>query len=136
MFAITDFTAEVGATNVVPGSNNWTDFTRPAETHEVAQAVMPAGSGMIYTGRVLHGGGANVTRDQWRFGLHLSYLAGWLTPEEAGPLATPWESVQHLNERAQRLLGWRCSPANDHASRLWTVDYEDIPVGLGLGLPD
>ena len=35
-------------------------------------------------------------------------------------------------ERAQRLLGWRCSGVNDtYAARLWTVDYEDVPVGLG-----
>ncbi len=93
---------------------------------------MPAGAGMIYTGRVLHGAGANATVDEWRFGLHLSYVLGWLTPEEAGPLASGWEDVQHLSPLAQRLLGWRCSPADEAAARLWTVDYEDVPVGLGL----
>ena len=94
---------------------------------------MPAGSGMIYTGRVLHSGGANVTADQWRYGLHLSYVLGWLTPEEAGPLATPWEDVAALPPVAQRLLGWRCSGnESTSAARLWTVDYEDVPVGLGL----
>ena len=132
MYAISDFTAEVGATRVVPGSHRWEDYRRRAHPDEVCQAVMPAGAGMIYTGRVLHGAGANQSADQWRFGLHLSYVLGFLTPEEAGPLGTPWEIARTLPERAQRLLGWRCSPPKGHAARLWTVDYEDVPVGLGL----
>jgi ectoine hydroxylase-related dioxygenase (phytanoyl-CoA dioxygenase family) len=133
MFAISEFTADSGATVVVPGSHRWSDYRRRAEPHEMCRAVMPAGAGMIYTGRVLHGGGANVTSDVFRYGMHLSYLVPWLTPEEAAPLATEWERVAHRSERAQRLLGWR-SAGNRHRSgaRLWTVDYEDVPVGLSL----
>ncbi len=135
MFAITDFTTEVGATRVVPGSNNWSDFTHRPPADETIAAEMSAGSGMIYTGRTLHGAGANVTNDQWRFGMHLSYVLGWLTPEEAGPLGTDWPSLAHLPERAQQLLGWRCYNAGaGDGTRLWTIDYEDVPVGLGLGL--
>ncbi len=133
MFAITDFTADVGATCVVPGSNRWTDFSRRPHPDEVTEAVMTAGSGMIYTGRALHGAGANVTSDQWRFGCHLSYVLGWLTPEEATPLAAHWDVVSALPSRAQQLLGWRCySAGGDDSTRLWTVDYEDVPTGLGL----
>jgi len=47
---------------------------------------MPAGSGMIYPGQVLHGGG----------------------------------------------VGWRATTFTEGGGRLWTVDYEDVPVGLGL----
>ena len=132
LFAISDFSGEVGATRVVPGSHLWSDSGRRAQPDEVCQAVMPAGSALLYTGRVIHGGGANTTADEWRYGLHLSYVLGWLTPEEAGPLGASWGDVAHLSERAQRLLGWRCSAVNDeYAARLWTVDYEDVPVGLG-----
>lgn len=133
LFAISDFTAEVGATRVVPGSHRWDDYQRRATPDETCQAVMPAGSGVIYTGRVLHSGGANATVDTWRFGLHVSYVLGWITPEEAGPLSTPWDDVAHLPQRAQRLLGWRSSAVDDtYSARVWTVDYEDVPVGLGL----
>lgn len=133
MFAISEFTSEVGATRVVPGSHLWDDYGRKAVPQEVCQAVMPAGGGMIYTGRVLHGAGANETAEQWRHGMHLSYVLGWLTPEEAGPLGTSWEEVAHLPQRVQRLLGWRCSSVDDAlAARLWTVDYEDVPVALGF----
>ena len=133
MFAITDFTSEVGATRVVPGSNNWPDFSTPATPEQTVAAEMVAGSGMIYTGRALHGAGANITSDQWRFGMHLSFVLGWLTPEEAGPLGADWDAVRTLPERAQRLLGWRCYNAGDgDSTRLWTVDYEDVTVGLEL----
>ena len=133
LFAITEFTAELGATRVVPGSQLWDDYSRKATPDEICQAVMPVGSGMIYTGRVLHSGGANVTADQFRYGLHVSYVLGWLTPEEAGPLGSTWDDVSDLSRTAQRLLGWRCSGNEDRrAARLWTVDYEDVPAALGL----
>jgi ectoine hydroxylase-related dioxygenase (phytanoyl-CoA dioxygenase family) len=133
MFAISEFTAEAGATRVVPGSHLWDDYDRRPEPHEICQAVMPAGSGMIYTGRVLHGAGANATTDQFRYGLHLSYVLGWLTPEEAGPLGVSWDEVRLLPPPAQRLLGWRSSHIDDtHSARVWTVDYEDVPHALGL----
>ena len=75
----------------------------------------------------------NATTDTNRYGLHLSYVLDWLTPEEAGPLSTDWDRVRSLPERAQRLLGWRSSGNRDRfGARLWTVDYEDVPVGLGL----
>lgn len=134
MFALSDFTAEVGATRVVPGSHRWDDDERQADGGDVVAAEMSAGSGLIYTGRVIHGGGANATSDDWRFGLHLSFVLGWLTPEEAGPLGTPWEVARHLPARAQQLLGWHSYAGGaDQVSRLWTVDYEDVQVGLDLG---
>lgn len=45
MFAITEFTQEVGATRVVPGSNRWPDFTRRPEPAEIttAESVSRAG---------------------------------------------------------------------------------------------
>lgn len=128
MFPLEDFTIENGATHVVPGSHRWDDYERQAQPDEVTQAVMPAGSGMLYTGRVLHGGGAN-TSEAWRWGLHVSFVVGWLTPEEASPLGTPWDVVRDQPERVQQLLGWRCGA---DGGRVWTVDYEDIPEALGL----
>ena len=132
LFAIEDFTADNGATVVIPGSHRWDDFDRvPAPDDHTTQAVMPAGSGLLYTGRVLHGGGANTT-DAWRWGLHISFVVGWLMPEEASPLGIPWEVVRDQPERVQRLLGWRSTAPTSGGGRLWTVDYEDVPTGLGL----
>lgn len=132
MIAIEDFTEDNGATCVVPGSHRWPDFGRlPEPSEPVLQAVMPAGSGLIYTGRVLHGGGENHA-STWRLGLHLSFVLGWLTPEEAVPLGVSWAMVQDEPPRVQQLLGWRSTTLNAGGGRLWTVDYDDVPSGLGL----
>lgn len=130
MFALTEFTAQSGATRVVPGSHRWSDFERKATDDEVIQAVMPAGSGLLYSGAVLHGGGENTTSDVWREGMHLSYLVGWLTPEEAGCIGISDDVARTLTPLQQQLLGWRSYDGDTAAARLWTIDYEDIPVAL------
>ena len=131
MFALSDFTAENGATRVVPGSHLWSDFSRQAADDEITQAVMPTGSGMIYLGKTLHSAGANKTENEPRFGMHLSYVLGWLTPEEAGCLGVTEDRAKTLTKQQQQLLGYRCYDASDlNGGRLWTVDYEDVPVGL------
>ncbi len=132
MIAIDDFTEANGATNVVPGSHRWPDFKRePDATEPIIQAVMPAGSGLLYTGRVLHGGGENRST-AWRTGLHMSFVLGWLTPEEAVPLGVSWATVRDEPAQVQQLLGWRSTTITDGGGRLWTIDYEDVPAGLGL----
>jgi hypothetical protein len=67
--------------------------------------------------------------------MHLSYVVGWLTPEEAGCLGVSPERARALPARAQQLLGYRCYYEKATAARLWTVDYEDVPVGLGWESP-
>ena len=131
MFALSDFTAENGATRVAPGSHLWSDYSRQAADDEITQAVMPAGSGMIYLGKTLHSAGANKTESEARFGMHLSYVLGWLTPEEAGCLGVTEDRAKTFTKQQQQLLGYRCYDASDlNGGRLWTVDYEDVPVGL------
>jgi len=131
MFALSDFTPENGATRVAPGSHLWSDYSRQATDDEITQAVMPAGSGMIYLGKTLHSAGANKTENEPRFGMHLSYVLGWLTPEEAGCLGVTEDRAKTFTKQQQQLLGYRCYDASDlNGGRLWTVDYEDVPVGL------
>jgi hypothetical protein len=104
IWALTDFTAENGATQVVPGSSAWPD-DRKAEPHEITQAVMKAGSVLVYTGSVFHGGGANRS-DQDRWGLNLTYALGWLRQEENQYLACPPEIARTLSPELQDLLGY------------------------------
>lgn len=131
MLAISDFTAENGATQVVPGSHLWDDFDVKAQPEQVVQAVMPAGSAMLYTGKTIHGAGANVTSDETRFGIHLSFVLGQLTPEEALPLTVPWAIAQTFPERVQHMLGYYSHrtflpdwPA------LWLADYRELRDSL------
>jgi ectoine hydroxylase-related dioxygenase (phytanoyl-CoA dioxygenase family) len=114
VIAFVDFTAANGATRLVPGSHRWPDrWTTPAEQarrpppapEDVAVAEMPAGSAVVYTGGVIHGGGANVT-DVPRRGVHLSYCLGWLRTEENNYLSAPAEVAAGLPRVAQELLGY------------------------------
>ena len=65
---------------MAPGSNRWPDFTRRPEPAEMTTAEMKPGSGMIYTGRTIHGAGGNVAesseRAQQLLGLAV-LLGGW-----------------------------------------------------------
>jgi ectoine hydroxylase-related dioxygenase (phytanoyl-CoA dioxygenase family) len=126
MFALSDFTRGNGATVVVPGSQELPPgLVRGHEVTdaEVAYAEMSAGSGMIYSGKVIHGAGANAT-DGWRYGMHVSFVAGWLRPEEASPIQVDRDRVATLPERARQLLGWS-SYHSDGGGRIWLVDFED-----------
>ncbi|MFN8643386.1 MAG: phytanoyl-CoA dioxygenase family protein [Candidatus Binatia bacterium] len=114
VIALVDFTHDNGATRVVPGSHRWPDRAlRPVEqalapppaAELITSAEMPAGSAVVYTGGVIHGGGANVTATPRR-GAHLSYCLGWLRTEENNTLAVPPAIAATLPRQAQELLGY------------------------------
>ena len=109
MLAMSDFTAENGATLVIPGSHLWDD-TRAPRYAECVPAAMPAGSGLIFQGGTYHSGGRNDT-DKPRTGLTLSLDLGSLRQEENQYLAVPKEKVLAYPEEVRRLLGYdRCAP--------------------------
>ncbi len=128
MFALNDFTEENGATLVVPASHRWETAERQAQLHEIARAVMPAGSGLLYTGKVIHGGGANRSQSDWRRGMHLSFVVGWLRPEENHYLAVPLQVARKLPERARSLLGYGSYHPSAFGGRLGLVDFEDADL--------
>jgi ectoine hydroxylase-related dioxygenase (phytanoyl-CoA dioxygenase family) len=108
MWALDDFTEENGATLVVPGSHRTAPEQRPDDAAAVP-ATMPAGSVMLYSGTVWHGGGANRTSER-RLGVILEYVVGWLRAQETHVLAVPPEVVRTLPERLQELLGYNIYP--------------------------
>ncbi len=110
MWALDDFTAENGATRLIPGSHLW-DRGRPPAPGEAVAATAPAGSAVIWLGGVLHGGGANRSVEPRR-GVVISYRLGWLAPAERLQLVTPLKVAQALPERLQRLLGYQLHRPN------------------------
>ncbi len=104
MWALSDFTSENGGTQVAPGSHMWAHDRTPM-TDEVVNAEMPAGSVLIYTGGLYHGGGANRS-NRARTGMALQYSLGWLRQEENQYLANPPEVAKDYPERLQRLIGY------------------------------
>lgn len=104
IWAITDFTAENGATQVVPGSTKWPDETE-IKPDQITQAEMKAGSVLIYSGSVFHGGGENRTEAD-RIGINITYTLGWLRQEENQYLTCPPEMAKDLSPDLQALAGY------------------------------
>jgi hypothetical protein len=80
VWMLDDFTAENGATRVVPGSHRMPQPWPPAEraVPHVVQATGTAGSVIVFDGRTWHGGGANRT-ERDRHGVFGHYRAGrWM----------------------------------------------------------
>jgi len=104
IWALTDFTAANGATQVVPASVDWPD-DRKTKPDEIARAEMRRGSVLVYTGSVFHGGGANESAED-RWGLNITYALGWLRQEENQYLSCPPEITRTLDPELQALLGY------------------------------
>jgi ectoine hydroxylase-related dioxygenase (phytanoyl-CoA dioxygenase family) len=105
VIALEDFTADNGATRVIPGSHRW-PIEREPRLDETVAALMPAGSAIVYLGATIHAGGPNTTSDRQRRGMHHSYTLGWLRTEENHYLSVPIEVARTLPRRAQELLGF------------------------------
>jgi ectoine hydroxylase-related dioxygenase (phytanoyl-CoA dioxygenase family) len=120
MIAIEEITQELGATRVIPGSHKWTDYTNQGKPEQTVPAEMNPGDALIYSGRLIHGGGENATPDRWRRAMHLSYIVGWLTPEESNPLDYTVEELRDRSTRVQRLLGQSSyDPRPHYGGGLW-----------------
>lgn len=104
IWALTDFTAENGATRVIPRSNQFDDRLQFQE-EDTIPAEMSAGSVLVYSGSVYHGGGANRS-DAVRVGLNLTYCLSWLRQEENQYLSVPLEIARTLPDDLLRLMGY------------------------------
>ena len=105
MWAVTDFTADNGATRLVPGSHRW-DANRKPTADEIVSAEMPAGSVLFWLGGLLHGAGAN-TSTGWRYGVILTYSLGWLRQEENQYLDTPPAVAERLSPELRAMIGYK-----------------------------
>src|SRR5271156_4797542 len=105
IWAMTDFTAENGATRVIPGSHRYDDRLRFAEK-DTEPAEMAKGSVLLYTGSLYHGAGANRS-NATRAGINITYNVSWLRQEENQYLSVPLEIARTLPLDLLRLMGYR-----------------------------
>ena len=121
MWAVSEFTAENGATHMIPGSaalpnpKNLNDVLASKESPmpdgrllqeiETVQAEMPPGSVFLWGGSIYHGAGANHS-DSPRLGMALSYIPSVLRQEENQYLVVPPEIARELPEEMQKLIGY------------------------------
>jgi ectoine hydroxylase-related dioxygenase (phytanoyl-CoA dioxygenase family) len=122
MWAITDFTAQNGATRVVPGSHKRDRSPNLGEAVETVPAEMRRGSVLVFDGSIWHGGGANASAAR-RTGIAMNYCSGWMRQQENQQLGIPLDVARGFPERLRKLCGFglyrglighidKCSPAD------------------------
>jgi len=109
IWALDPFTADNGATVAWPGSHRWDDARRPTDADPHQAVIMPAGSAVVFSGTLWHGGGANRS-DAPRLALTPQYCAPWLRTQENMSLAVSPRTVTGLSEELKRLLGYNIRP--------------------------
>jgi ectoine hydroxylase-related dioxygenase (phytanoyl-CoA dioxygenase family) len=105
--AIDDFTADNGATVVVPGSHRWSD--RQPKPEETQPCVMRAGSAVVFLGALWHGGGANRS-ERARLAVTGQYCDPWLRQQENFLLELSKEQARSLREPIRSLVGYSIHP--------------------------
>lgn len=123
--ALSSFTADNGATRVIPGSHKWDNLAENGLPSDTLPAEMEPGDAVFITGKVVHGGGANTTDDSIRRGIALVFQCSYLTPEEAHPFLVDRALARTLTPRAQRMLGFRSQFLKDSPG-VWKRDYGEM----------
>lgn len=135
IIAIDAFTQENGGTVLYEGSHRWQyegennyatknvlenthekvkgvkdmDAIKQLKTAIPIQCEMPAGSIMLYRGSLLHGGGANRSKES-RLGILIEWVQAWLRPQETHLLAVDRKIIATLPVKLQEMLGWTVTP--------------------------
>jgi ectoine hydroxylase-related dioxygenase (phytanoyl-CoA dioxygenase family) len=106
IWAIDDFTADNGATLVLPMSHLWGERTPgEADGHDLVPAVMPAGSVVFFLGTLWHGAGANRS-GATRMAATAQYCEPWARQQENYGLAISRERAKRCSETVQAMLGY------------------------------
>ncbi|MGD9752521.1 MAG: phytanoyl-CoA dioxygenase family protein [Acidimicrobiia bacterium] len=145
IWALTEFTAENGATRIVPGSHREPGHPNPDDDSIAIAAEMAPGDVLIMDSQLWHCGGPNTTADEWRLGLNVQYVRGFLRTQQNHYLAIPSETVASYPRRLRQLLGFELyrgimghvdgrSPAavigvDDGATAAYAASSTDNPFG-------
>ena len=118
LLALDPFTAENGATEVVPGSHRWAGRTESNPSTVTVE--MAAGSLLLWDGALLHRGGGNTTPNEYRRSINFNFNLAWLKQRENQFVAVPWEVVLDMPEKLQALIGYKLTNFG-----LGSVDYQN-----------
>lgn len=107
VIAVDDFTIENGATMLVPKSHEWHDEpVRQPPDVEPIQVEMLAGSMLIWTGALWHGGGANRS-DHSRLAVDINFNLSYLRQQENQFIGIPRDQLPKMPEQLRRLVGYQ-----------------------------
>jgi ectoine hydroxylase-related dioxygenase (phytanoyl-CoA dioxygenase family) len=158
--AVDAFTAENGGTEVIPGSHRWSDAevgdlhaelasNAPAGQDRLAAlarpVVMPAGACVVFSGTLVHRGGANRSAGR-RLAFSNQYCQPWARQQENFTLAVPPEVARQMPPPLQALLGYSIHPpfmgqlTASHPAKALEEGYENRIVAqareAGARLPE
>jgi ectoine hydroxylase-related dioxygenase (phytanoyl-CoA dioxygenase family) len=157
IWALDDFSAIGGGTEVIRGSHLWDD-EQVAATYQndpdipVDEALaarleaveMPAGSLVLFAGTLLHRGGANGSKATRRAFSH-QYCEPWARQQENFLMSIPRERAKAMSPRVRQLLGYSIHPpfmgqiAARHPEKALEDDYvnslvaDDEAIGQAIG---
>ncbi|MEO5899472.1 MAG: phytanoyl-CoA dioxygenase family protein, partial [Ilumatobacteraceae bacterium] len=106
MWMLDDFTDEIGATRLLPGSHR-VQAEPPRGWAATVPGVGPAGTALVFDGRIWHGTGANTTVDQFRYGVLTYFVRPWIRQQEQYVISTSAEVAESLDDELQAVLGFR-----------------------------
>lgn len=125
LWAMTDYTEDMGATRIVPGSHHLAAGRKFTIADTIA-ATMQRGSILMYSSKLYHGGGQNIS-SHTRQAMNVNYIVGWMRQEENQYLSCPREVARSLPEALLRLMGY-----DTYMSIGRIGDWED-PLQFALG---
>src|ERR1700722_2535913 len=104
VWAIDDFTADNGATEILPGSHTWGNEIPDPDDSRIRTIEMSAGSVVVFLGSTYHRGGAN-TSGTVRLGITPQFCEPWSRPIGTITLAVPPTLASRYSPQVQSLLG-------------------------------
>ncbi|MCY3885486.1 MAG: phytanoyl-CoA dioxygenase family protein [Gammaproteobacteria bacterium] len=118
LIALDPFTAQNGATEVIPKSHRFKE--RLSQEPATVTVEMPAGGLLLWDGALWHRGGGNSTKDSYRRSINVNFNLAWLKQRENQFVGVPPEVVVAMPERLQALIGYKLTNFG-----LGSVDYQN-----------
>lgn len=138
IWAIDDFTADNGATEVLPGSHRWGDEPVIGDRSDAVVIEMSAGSVVVFLGTTVHRGGANRSAEA-RLAISPQYCAPWARPQETFMLSVRRDVAAACPDRIRQLLGYSIHPPfmghadGRHPAKRLDPDFSDASAGTRSG---
>ena len=108
IWAIDEFTADNGATEVIPGSHRWGTELPEEDDPRIVPVTMPAGSVVVFLGTLWHRGGANRS-DRPRLAITPQYCEPWARQQEQMVLSVGSHAAR-FSDRVRSMLGYSIHP--------------------------
>lgn len=106
LWMLDDFTEDIGATRVVPGSHRAGHQPDPFGNHETVAATGRAGTALVFDGRLWHGTGKNVT-DRLRHALLCYFARPFIRPQENATVSVADDVLDGASDWLREILGFR-----------------------------